>query len=69
VGYLLFPLHRKARLGGLFCFALGADTGPHESLRLAVALRATRSTEAFASRHKKTRCLRVFAFADPASLR
>ncbi|MFL9963159.1 hypothetical protein PQR02_19165, partial [Paraburkholderia sediminicola] len=53
MGYLLFPLHGKARLGGLFCFAPDADTGPREVLRLAVALRAGRPTDAFASRIKK----------------
>jgi len=33
VGYLLFPLHRKARLGGLFCLAPAqADGVPHSPM-------------------------------------
>jgi hypothetical protein len=33
VGYLLFPLHRKARLGGLFCLAPAqADGAPHSPM-------------------------------------
>jgi hypothetical protein len=33
VGYLLFPLHRKARLGGLFCLAPAqADRAPHSPM-------------------------------------
>jgi hypothetical protein len=61
VGYLLFPLHRKARLGGLFCFG---PTDPH-----CLAQFVARMTNGLPIKKPAASGFLLFAFANQAGSR